>query len=75
MPSRFGVWATTPITAILTDTNYNYSDTLTWIKGRHTLKGGFSLIAAQENSDYNFQTMGGFTFVERAPHRIRKSIG
>jgi hypothetical protein len=62
MPSGYVSMGYNPNNAILTDTNYNYSDTLTWIKGSHTFKGGFSLIAAQENSNYNFETMGGFSF-------------
>ncbi len=44
------------------DNTYSYSDTLTWIKGRHTFKGGVSLAAAQENSRYTFDINGGFVF-------------
>lgn len=51
-----------PNNALLADNTYNYADTLTWTKGRHTLKVGFSVIAEQENSDYNYQTMGDFYF-------------
>jgi hypothetical protein len=62
MPSGYLSLGYNPNNAVLADTTYNYADTLTWIKGRHTLKFGFSLIAMQENSDYNYQTMGGFYF-------------
>jgi hypothetical protein len=51
-----------PNNALLSDTTYNYADTITWTKGRHTLKAGFSFIAMQENSNYNYETMGAFSF-------------
>jgi len=62
MPTGYLGLGYNPNNAILADTNYTYSDTLTWVKGRHTFKGGFSLLAAQSNSDYNYQTMGAFGF-------------
>jgi hypothetical protein len=44
------------------DNTYSYADTLTWIKGRHTFRGGVSFAAAQENSRYSFDINGGFVF-------------
>jgi len=44
------------------DNTYAYSDTLTWIKGQHTFRGGASLAAAQENSNYHFAINGAFFF-------------
>ncbi len=44
------------------DNTYSYSDTLTWIKGSHTFRGGVSFAAAQENSRYSFDINGGFVF-------------
>ena len=44
------------------DNTYSYTDTLTWIKGRHTFRGGVSWAAAQENSRYSFDINGGFVF-------------
>ena len=62
LPSGYLSLGYNPNNAQLYDTTYNYSDTFTWIKGRHTFKGGFSLTASQENSNYNFDTMGEFDF-------------
>jgi hypothetical protein len=44
------------------DNTYAYSDTLTWIKGQHTFRGGASLAVAQENSNYHYAINGGFNF-------------
>ena len=44
------------------DNTYAYSDTLTWIKGRHTFRGGFYFAAAQENSRYSYDINGVFAF-------------
>lgn len=44
------------------DTSYSYSDTITWIKGHHTMKGGFTFNAAQNNSYYSYGTNGSFFF-------------
>jgi len=46
----------------IADNTYTYSDTLTWIKGRHTFKGGVSFAAAQDNSLYNYQINGVYYF-------------
>ena len=62
LPAGYLSYGYNPNNAVLTDTTYNYSDTVTWIHGRHTFKGGFSLMASQENSNYNYQTMGDFAF-------------
>jgi hypothetical protein len=44
------------------DNTYSYGDTLTWIKGNHTFRGGVSFAAAQENSHYEFYVNGQFNF-------------
>lgn len=44
------------------DNTYSYADTLTWIRGRHTFRGGVSFAAAQENSRYNYDINGVFAF-------------
>jgi hypothetical protein len=44
------------------DNTYSYADTMTWIKGKHTFRGGVSLAAAQENSHYEFYVNGQFNF-------------
>ena len=44
------------------DNTYSYADTMTWIRGRHTFRGGVSFAAAQENSRYNFDINGAFAF-------------
>src|SRR5579863_1664220 len=44
------------------DNTYSYADTLTWIRGRHTFRGGVSFSAAQENSRYNYDINGVFAF-------------
>jgi outer membrane receptor protein involved in Fe transport len=44
------------------DNNYALSDTLTWNRGRHTLKFGGRFGIMQENSVYSYQTNGIFFF-------------
>jgi hypothetical protein len=52
---------------LLTDTTYTFSDTVTWIRGRHTLKAGFSFNKSMNNTgtfsadagDYYFYGVGG----------------
>ncbi len=52
---------------LLTDTTYAFSDTVTWIRGRHTLKAGFSFNKSMNNTgtfsadagDYYFYGLGG----------------
>jgi len=44
------------------DTTYNYADTFTWIKGRHTWKAGGSLAVLQNNAYFDFAVDGQFTF-------------
>jgi Carboxypeptidase regulatory-like domain/TonB dependent receptor len=63
MPSGYESLGYNPNNSDLADNTYSYSDTLTWIKGRHTFKGGASLMDSQENSLYNYDTMGEFDFL------------
>ncbi|HUA17854.1 MAG TPA: TonB-dependent receptor [Bryobacteraceae bacterium] len=44
------------------DNTFSYGDTLTWIKGNHTFRGGVTFAAAQENSHYEFYVNGDFLF-------------
>ncbi len=44
------------------DNTYAFTDSLTWIRGRHTWKFGGRFAIMQENSVYSYQTNGGFVF-------------
>jgi Carboxypeptidase regulatory-like domain/TonB-dependent Receptor Plug Domain len=44
------------------DNTYAFSDNLTWIKGRHSVKAGGKLAILQENSVYSYATNGWFFF-------------
>jgi Carboxypeptidase regulatory-like domain/TonB-dependent Receptor Plug Domain len=44
------------------DNTYAFTDTLTWNRGRHTLKFGGRFAIMQENSVYAYQTNGSFWF-------------
>jgi len=46
----------------LIDNTYMFSDNLTWIRGRHTMKGGFLFVPYQNNSKYDFYVNGEFFF-------------
>ena len=46
----------------LIDNTYTWSDTLTWTKGRHTIKGGFWFTPYQNNTVYDFYVNGDFYF-------------
>lgn len=48
--------------AQLVNNTYIYQDTLTWTKGRHTIKTGAFLAAYQNNTLYDFYVNGSFTF-------------
>jgi outer membrane receptor protein involved in Fe transport len=41
--------------------NFEYADTLTWVKGRHVVKGGFSILHTQFNQPYNNNNRGTLT--------------
>lgn len=41
---------------------FQYSDTLTWTRGRHTFKGGFYFAPFQDNTIFDFFVNGQFTF-------------
>lgn len=41
---------------------YQYSDTLTWTRGKHTFKGGFYFSPFQDNTIFDFFVNGQFTF-------------
>jgi hypothetical protein len=42
--------------------NYNITDTLTLIRGRHTVKAGFEMRRILEDSDYQLETQGFYEF-------------
>jgi outer membrane receptor protein involved in Fe transport len=44
------------------DNTYAFTDTLTWNKGRHTLKFGGRFAIFQANTVYSFQSNGAFVF-------------
>jgi hypothetical protein len=46
----------------LTDNTFNFSDTLSWTHGKHTLKFGGSFIAFQDNQIFDFIGNGLFDF-------------
>ena len=46
----------------LIDNTYAYSDTITWFKGKHNFKGGFSYSAYQNNTTYDFYVNGEYFF-------------
>jgi hypothetical protein len=41
---------------------YNFSDSLNWTRGRHTVKAGFSLTPFQTNMVYDFYANGSYWF-------------
>ncbi len=46
----------------LIDNTYTWSDTLTWIKGHHTMKAGLSYTPYQNNTLYDYYVNGDFYF-------------
>ncbi len=46
----------------LVDNTFNFSDTLSWIKGKHSLKFGFSVVPYQDNQVFDFFINGRFDF-------------
>ena len=46
----------------LIDNTYTWSDTLSWTKGRHNIKGGFWATPYQNNTVYDFYVNGDFSF-------------
>ena len=62
MPSGYLSLGYNPNNSNLADNIFAYTDNVTWVKGKHTFKGGASFSASQENSIYNYQTMGAFYF-------------
>jgi outer membrane receptor protein involved in Fe transport len=46
----------------LIDNTYNWSDTITWIKGRHGIKAGLNYTPYQNNTAYDFYVNGEFFF-------------
>jgi Carboxypeptidase regulatory-like domain/TonB-dependent Receptor Plug Domain len=46
----------------LIDNTYDLSDVLTWTKGKHTMKYGFTVQPYQDNTNYDFYINGEFFF-------------
>jgi len=49
------------------DNTYAWSDALTWIRGKHSVKAGGKLAILQENSVYSYATNGWFFFYGLTP--------
>ncbi len=47
---------------IMVNNTFGYSDTLSWVKGKHNLKFGFSYTPFQSNIDYQYFDRGEFDF-------------
>lgn len=47
------------------NTSYTYLDTLSWVKGRHQLKFGFSIIQNQQNKELNYQQTISFNTLDQ----------
>jgi hypothetical protein len=60
--SRFDIGNTSASPALLVNENREFSDSLTWIHGAHTFKGGFQFLRLQYLNRTWFQAQGGFTF-------------
>ena len=50
---------------------FQYSDTLTWTRGRHTFKGGFYFSPFQDNTIFDFFVNGQFTFAGTNGQAVR----
>ena len=46
----------------LIDNTYNWSDTITWVRRKHTIKGGFWYTPYQNNTVYDFYVNGNYFF-------------
>jgi hypothetical protein len=44
------------------DTTYVYADSLSWIRGKHSIKAGASLGFVENNAFFAYQSVGGFQF-------------
>ncbi len=57
----------------LIDNTYTWSDTLSWVKGVHTFKTGFSYTPYQDNTIYDFYVDGNFQFVAGSSGQFSKN--
>lgn len=48
--------------SLVVNNTYQFSDTITWTRGHHTLKGGFSYSPFQDNTTFDFFVNGQFSF-------------
>lgn len=55
----------------IANNTYQFSDTLTWTRGRHTFKGGFYYSPFQDNTVFDFFVNGQFTFAGTNTQSIR----
>jgi len=46
-----------------TDNTFTWADTLSWVKGKHTMKFGFLFSPYQDNTNYDFYVDGEFDFI------------
>jgi hypothetical protein len=60
--SRFDIGNTSAAPAILVNQSIDLSESISWIHGAHTFKGGIQYLRLQYLNRSFFQTQGGFTF-------------
>ena len=59
----------------LVDNTFAYTDTLSWTRGKHTLKFGGSFSAYQDNQVFNFEINGGLDFFGNLTDANNKPFG
>ena len=60
--SRFDIGNTSASPALLVNENREFTESLSWVHGAHTVKGGFQFLRLQYLNRTWFQAQGGFTF-------------
>ena len=60
--SRFDIGNTSASPALLVNQDEDFSESLSWVHGQHTFKGGFEYLHLDYLNRSFFQTQGGFTF-------------
>lgn len=60
--SRFDIGNTSASPALLVNQHIGLNESLSWIRGSHTVKAGFEYLRLQYLNRSFFQTQGGFTF-------------
>ena len=60
--SRFTIGNTSAAPALLVNQSEDLSDSVSWIRGKHSFKAGFEYLQLEYLNRSFFQTQGGFTF-------------